>query len=78
MEESEIVMRANEIVSPHKLKAEMLDGIQSVGVAGDARTYLPVLTLIGPFPGWEVLEKLSTEITNSLPVSRVTFELARS
>lgn len=72
----EILARANEIVSPYGLEAEILEDIFSVGVGGDDRTYTPVINLKGPFPGYEVLAKLSTEISNVLPINRVTFELA--
>ena len=72
----EIVARANVIVAPYGLKAEILKGIHSVGVGGDNRTYTPVICLKGKFPGWDVLATLSTEISNALPINRVTFETA--
>ena len=65
------------IVSPYGLKAEVLPDILSVGVQGDERTYLPVVILTGPHPGYEVLSRLSLDITNSVPINRVMFESAR-
>lgn len=76
MTTEEIVERVNVIVTPYGLEAEILEGINSVGVGGDNRTYTPVICLRGEFPGWEVLAKLSTEISNTLPINRVTFETA--
>jgi GMP synthase PP-ATPase subunit len=79
MQMSEIVRKAGEIAKPYNLKAEMLEGINSVGVVGDTRSYDPVIVLIGQFPGYEVLAKISQEITNTLAISRVTFQIgARS
>lgn len=51
MEKEEILHQANEIVGEHGLVAELLEGVLSVGVGGDERTYLPVLCLRGSFPG---------------------------
>jgi hypothetical protein len=64
-----------EIITPYNLRAEMLPGIFSVGVAGDNRTYTPVINLIGPFPGHEKLAELSTRISNVTPICRITFQL---
>ena len=69
-----ILVQAKKIVGGHGLEVEIIDGIFSVGVGGDVRSYTPVVNISGPFPGWEVLEKLSSEITNTLPINRVTFE----
>jgi GMP synthase PP-ATPase subunit len=71
----EILIAANHIVEPYGLRVEFLGG-QSVGVQGDARTYRPVIVLVGPFPGWDVLGQLATQIPNELDVNRVTFEFA--
>ncbi len=76
MEHEEIVRRANEIVAPYGLQAEILGDIHSVGVGGDHRTYTPVVNLIGTHPGDEVLARLSTEIGNKLPINRITFQFA--
>jgi GMP synthase PP-ATPase subunit len=76
VENEEILRIANEIAGKHGLKAEFLEGIQSVGVGGDERSYTPVICLVGPFPGHEILAKISSEISNHIPVNRVTFELA--
>lgn len=78
MENSEILRIANEIVGPHGLRAEFPgdpETVKSVGVGGDFRTYTPVLVLIGPHPGNEILGQVSTEISNRTPVNRVTFQL---
>lgn len=73
----ELLMKVNVISLKHDLKAEFLPGAYSVGVRGDARSYLPTVVLVGPFPGWDVLEVVSSEITNSLEIGRVTYEFAR-
>lgn len=80
-QEREIVEQANAIVNAvagavSGISAELLPDAFSVGVQGDGRVYRPVLVLIGPHPGWEILGKLSDELTNTLPISRVTLELA--
>ena len=76
MSREEILLKAEEIAAREDLKVEFLEDVQSVGVGGDDRTYTPVLVLIGPFPGWDVLAKISTEITNTVHVNKVTYELA--
>jgi GMP synthase PP-ATPase subunit len=75
MSEEEILRRANGIVNNHKLKVSILPGVQAVGVQGDNRVYLPVMVLSGPHPGWEILGQLSTQITNELPISHVTYDI---
>ena len=76
MESGEILRRANEIASPHGLRAEFLGSdLFSVGVGGDERSYTRVVNLIGTDPGDEVLAKISREISNTLPINRVTFEI---
>jgi GMP synthase PP-ATPase subunit len=77
MSDEEILKKANEISVRHGLTAELLDGIRSVGVRGDERAYLPVIVLVGEFPGWDVIERVSSEITNTIDVGRVAFESAR-
>ncbi len=75
MKEKEILRKANEIVAPYGLRAEIFPDLLSVGVQGDNRTYTPIINLIGPHPGNEVLSKLSTEISNTLPINRVTIQI---
>lgn len=77
MGDNELLKKVNEIAAKHCLKAEFLGDVHSVGVRGDERAYLPVVVLVGPFPGWNVLEQVSSEITNTLEVGRVTYEFAR-
>jgi len=75
--EAEIVTRANEVVGPYGLRAEVMPDINSVGVQGDGRVYLPVLNLIGPMQTDDPrLPVLSSVLTNTLPISRVTLEIA--
>ena len=74
MEDTELLEKTNKIVEPYGLTAEILPDISSVGVQGDSRTYSPVMVLKGPFPGWDILEKLSTEISNTTQVNRVTYD----
>ncbi|MEK7150646.1 MAG: hypothetical protein AAB783_00400 [Patescibacteria group bacterium] len=76
--EPEILARANEIAQRYGLSVEIPEGIQSVGVGGDERTYTPIVFLIGPFPGWEVIEKISSEISSTLPINRVTYQIAKA
>jgi len=64
-------------LSVQSLRVDVLDGIQSVGVQGDNRTYTPALVLSGPFPGYALLDLISRELTSRFHVNRVTFELAR-
>lgn len=63
------------IVGKYGLKARVLP-IKSVGVQGDARTYANPLCIIGD-AGWDVLEKASTEVTNTLPqINRCVYLLS--
>lgn len=71
-----ILKTAGEIAGKWNLKAEIFENIFSVGVGGDEGTYMPVVNLVGPFPGHEIIEKISIEITNTLPVNRVTYQVA--
>lgn len=74
LEAYETLAKANELASVHGLKAEFLsDDALSVGVQGDQRTYTPVINLVGPWPGDDVLRRLSTEISNTVKVNRVTY-----
>ena len=75
MKKRELLKAANKIASPHELSAEILFGIRSVGVGGDERSYTPVINLRGVFPGYDVLATISNEISNTLGIGRVTFEL---
>ena len=78
MDDKEALLnRVNAISLKYDLKAEYLGDVHSVGVRGDARSYLPTVVLVGPFPGWDILEKVSSEITNELEIGRVTYEFAR-
>ena len=69
------LVTANELSQPHSLGAEFLGEAMSVGVGGDFRTYTPVLCLIGPWPGHEVLQKLSTKMSNITNINRVTVQI---
>lgn len=52
--------------------------VRSVGVQGDSRTYAHPVLLAGPCD-WELLEKLSTKITNTIrPINRVVYRLANT
>ena len=75
MNDEETLLKANEIAKPHGLRAEFLSDALSVGVQGDERTHTRVINVIGQFPGWGVLEKISTSITNATGVNRVTYEI---
>lgn len=71
---SDLLTRANNIATKYHLRAELLP-VHSVGVQGDERTYRPVVVLIGPFPGWDIIEKVSSELTNTLELNRVTYQI---
>lgn len=77
MSEEEILRIANEIAIPYGLKAEIFPDIFSVGVQGDGRTYTPVIVLVGLFPGHDVWDYISREISSRTSVNRVTVEIAR-
>lgn len=76
MTKNQILEKARIILAPYGLTAELFENIFSVGVGGDERSYTPVLNISGPFPGYDILEKVSAEISNILPINRVTFQLA--
>ncbi|MBI4059706.1 hypothetical protein HY406_01440 [Candidatus Giovannonibacteria bacterium] len=60
----------------YNLKAAIPEGIFSTGVQGDNRTYAPVVMLFGKFPGYDILEDISTKITNAVPVNRVAHQIS--
>lgn len=63
------------VVSKSGLRAKILP-IKSVGVQGDERTYRHPVVLYGAKKSWEVLNQLSTQLTNQFPeVNRVLFGL---
>lgn len=73
--EKEVQEMVVKIANKYELRASVPPGIRSVGVGGDERSYTPVVVLNGSaFPGWEVLERVSNEITNTCPINRVTWE----
>ncbi len=61
--------QADNIVNPHGLKSRLLPS-QTVGVQGDYRTYKFVLMIESPtrdiFENYEILHKLSTQLTNEI------------
>ena len=75
MDNDELLRGANEIAVKHNLKAEFLGDVRTVGVRGDDRSYLPTVVLTGLFPGWDVLEQVSSEITNKLDIGKVTYDI---
>ena len=72
----EIARRVTGIVARYHLLASVPEGIFSTGVQGDERTYTPIVMLIGKMPDYDVLEKISSEITNTMPVNRVVISIA--
>ena len=77
LERDKLLEEVQKVASKYGLKAELLpEDIFSVGVQGDFRTYLPAVVLTGTFPGWDVINQISTEITNTLPVNRVTYDIS--
>jgi GMP synthase (glutamine-hydrolysing) len=70
----ELQKRLEETVSAQGYKALVLP-IKSVGVQGDARSYKHVAVIFGKLD-WDLLEKVSTGITNSISeIGRVVFAL---
>lgn len=61
----------------YNLKFAIPEGLFSTGVKGDNRTYSFIVLIFGPKLGegmtYEVLDKLSTEICNRVPVNRVAY-----
>jgi len=70
--EKEINEKLNKITSKYNLKARVLP-IKSVGVQGDFRSYKHPALIMGN-ADWKTLEKVSTEITNSVnDINRVVW-----
>lgn len=69
----EVIQRINKLCVPFGLTGVILP-IRSVGIQGDARSYKHPVALMGKFPGWDLLEQLSTQITNTIPeINRVVY-----
>lgn len=69
--------RARKLAARRELAVEILP-LRSVGVQGDGRTYAHPALVWGA-AGWEALEELSTELTNSIPqINRVIYLLGPS
>ncbi|MFA5948427.1 MAG: glutamine-hydrolyzing GMP synthase, partial [Candidatus Gracilibacteria bacterium] len=65
----------NNIVKKSGLKAKILP-IKSVGVQGDERTYRHPVCIYGKVKNWEILSKISTQLTNKFPeINRVILGL---
>lgn len=63
----------NDVSADYNLKAHILP-IQSVGVQGDSRTYKNACLLTGVYPGFALIAKLSTQLTNQFrTINRVLF-----
>ena len=69
-----IVAEVTKITQRFGLEAEIIGEVFSVGVGGHNRSYTPVINVQGVFPGWDILGEISNEITNTLPINRVTYE----
>lgn len=59
------------------LFCEVPDGLKSVGVGGDCRTYTSVVFLRGPFPGYDALVDICSEITGKFDINRVLFDTGK-
>ncbi len=71
---NKVSSRAQEICQQYNIKSHVLP-IKSVGVQGDNRTYAHPLAIWGE-NNWEQLDKISTNITNSVPeINRVVLLL---
>jgi GMP synthase (glutamine-hydrolysing) len=70
-EHVEAEIRINEFLAQYKLHGKILP-IQSVGVQGDSRTYRNPLAIWGADHPFELLEEISTALTNRFPeINRV-------
>lgn len=68
--------KMNEMLKKHDLKANILP-VQSVGVQGDSRSYKNPVVLSGDAAPWDLLNSLSTKITNTFSsVNRVVLLVA--
>jgi hypothetical protein len=67
---------ANEIANPRGFRAEILQGVHSVGVGGDQRLYRPVICLVGPLVDHAVIAEISTAISNRTGGCRIALETA--
>lgn len=68
----ENILREN--ADGHAINAMVPQGVFAVGAKGDHRVYSPIVALTyDRFPGYDHLQKISSAITNSLPVSRVIY-----
>lgn len=76
-EENQALEEIQKIISPHALMATFLpESIMSRGVQGDEGTYTRVILLSGSvYPDYEVLQEISTKITNAIPINKVVFEI---
>lgn len=71
----EALNKISSIIQPFDLKPEILPSeVMSRGVQGDEGTYTRVLVLKGKNPGWDILQEISTKITNTIPINRVLFD----
>jgi GMP synthase (glutamine-hydrolysing) len=72
---SELEMGINTILKKYGLKSKVLP-IKSVGVQGDERTYRHPVVIFGKKVPWEILNKISTQLTNRFPeINRVLLGL---
>lgn len=70
----ETISQAHEITNSYGYDGHVLP-IKSVGVQGDSRTYAHPLLITGP-QDWNVIEKISTQITNTIKtINRVIMGL---
>lgn len=72
-----LCQKINIFISKWGLFCEIPDGLKSVGVGGDCRTYTSVVFLRGPFPGYDALVDICSEITGKFDINRVLFEVGK-
>ncbi|MFA7685682.1 MAG: glutamine-hydrolyzing GMP synthase [Candidatus Gracilibacteria bacterium] len=73
---SELETRINVELKKHGLQSRVLP-IKSVGVQGDERTYRHPVVVFGKKTSWEILNKISTQLTNQFPeINRVLLGLS--
>ncbi len=76
-EEARAITMANEILLPYGFTAEMMpENIMSRGNQGDHPSYTRVICITGPFVKTELLQKISVELTNKIPVNRIMFDFS--
>ena len=75
-EQTFVLAKVIEIAKSYGLEAELFPkSVMSRGVQGDEGTYTRVVNLKGTFKNYGLLGKISTEISNAVPINKVVFQI---